>query len=135
MAAANSAPIKGDPIYITGGKYKGHNGWINNAKTQPAKMRYVIINFDGEEKTKRIRKSSIGQRPMDPTTYEEAAIQQVQVVDFHLRQAAYHLAKCNVNDWNEVARIFKLMGETAQNELQLQGTSATYYNIVFDEDD
>ena len=127
--------VKGDPIYIKGGKYKGYNGWMNDAKAQPSKMVYVIINFDGEEKAKRVRKSSIGPRPGEPSTYEEAAIQQIDAIEYHLTQAALHLAKCGVENWDEVARIFKIMGQAAQNELNALGPAATYYNVVFGDDE
>ena len=127
--------VKGLEITIIDGKYKGHEGWMNNAMKQPAKMRYVIINIDGEEVPKRISRKSIGPRVVAPASFEEAAFQQIPEVRFHMIQAALHLAKCGIEDWDEAARMFIALGIAAKGEMEALGPKAAYYNIDYAGDD
>ena len=125
-------PVKGEEINITGGSYKGKKAWKNQAKNPTAKMLYVIIDMgEGVELATRIKKKSVGPSIQPPSSYEEAAVQQIPDVHYHLKQAAYHLAKCQITDWEEAARLFTMMCHEAQMELEAEGTKATFYNVDF----
>ena len=126
-------PIRGDLLNVTAGSYKGRRVWKNNAKTDTPKMIYVIIDMgDGKEITTRIKKSSVGPPPENPTSYEEAAVQQIPDLHYHLKKAAYHLAKCQISDWEEASRLFTVLCQEAQLELEALGPKASYYNIDYD---
>ena len=81
-------PVKGQEIRIVSGNYKGVRAWKNDAKTQPLKMVYVIIELeDGTERTARIRKSSVGGTLPPPNSFEEACLQQKPEIEEQLRLA------------------------------------------------
>ena len=125
-------PIKGDEIYIASGSYKGRKAWKNEAKKHPPKSYYVIVDMgDGTELTTRILRRSVGVAPEPPTSYEEAAVQQIPDIQYHLKKAAYHLAKCQINDWEELACLFQIMCLEAQVELETLGPKAAYYNVQY----
>lgn len=123
-------PLKGDEVHFVGGKYLGKKGWMNAAKTQPAKMKYVIVDLgDGNELATRVRKDSVGQPPLPPNSYEEAALQQIPEVELALRKAARLLAKCGVQEWTEACRIFEAFGQEESQKLMALGSKATYHTI------
>ena len=128
------APVKGDPIIMIGGTYEGREGWMNDAQNQPRKMKYVILTIDGEEKTRRVSKKNIAKREM-PDLFTKAALTQVPKARYHLAMAAFHLAKCGLDDWDEAAAIFKQLGLAAQVDLEAMGANATYYNVMYDPDE
>ena len=129
-------PVKGDEVYIIAGSYKNRRAWINAAiNRNPPKMRYVIVDMgDGVELATRIKKTSIGPIPDGPSSYEEAAVQQIPDINYHLKKAAYHLAKCQISDFGELSRLFMAMYIEAQVELEALGPTASYYNIQFNSD-
>ena len=52
---------KGEAIRFVQGTYAGYVGWYNKARTQKKRSpyRYVIVDYDGELKATRVKKSSI----------------------------------------------------------------------------
>ena len=125
-------PVKGDPIYVSAGSYKGKHGWRNEAKSDTAKMAYVIIDMgNGLELATRIKKTSLGPMPQAPRNYTEAAVQQIPDIDYHLKRAAYHLAKCQIHDLQDLAQIFGAMLLEARSELDALGPKAEYYGIRY----
>lgn len=133
-------PVKGEEITIIAGSYKGKQAWKNNAKAPTPKMVYVIINMgagdDGADReiTTRIKKTSIGARPEAPSSFEEAAIQQIPEIRYHLKKAAQGLAKCQIEDWDEVCRLFQIFCLEEQIELEALGPKASYYNVQYNEE-
>ena len=133
---AEPAPVKGAEITIIAGSYSGRCAWKNDAKGTTAKMVYVIIDMgDGDELAKRIKKNNIGPPPVSPSSYEEAVVQQIADVQYHLKKAAYHLAKCQIKDWDEACRLFMIMCLEAQMEQEELGPAAAYYNVQFNQND
>lgn len=133
---ADPAPVKGEEITIIAGSYSGHRAWKNDAKGTTAKMVYVIIDMgDGNELATRIKKKNIGPPVASPSSYEEAAVQQIAAVQYHLKKAAYHLAKCQIKDWDETCRLFMIMCLEAKLEQEELGPAAAYYNVQFNQDD
>ena len=127
------APIKGNELSIIRGNYKGLKAWVNTAKTQPSKMIYVIIAMpEGDELATKVRKSSIGAPLQPPTSFEEAALQQVPEIEIALRKAATLLAKCGVtHNWDEACRLFTKIGVEEATFLAETGPKAEYFNISF----
>ena len=129
-------PVKGDPIYVSAGSYKGKHGWRNEAKSDTAKMAYVIIDMgNGLELATRIKKTSLGPIPDAPRSCTEAAVQQIPDIEHHLKRAAFHLAKCQINDLQDLNQIFGAMLLEAQMELESLGPKAQCCAVQFNEND
>lgn len=127
------APLKGQEITIVRGNYQGLKAWTNDAKPQPSKMLYVIIAMpEGDEITTKVRKTSVGPPRHDPTSFEEAALQQIPEIEIALRKAASLWAKCGVtHDWNEACRIFAQIGMEEATNLAESGPKASYFHVQF----
>ena len=65
----------------------------------------------------------------------KTAMQQIPDIKYHLQKAAYHLAKCQITDWEEAACLFQIACLEAQLKLELMGPRATYYNVNFQDPD
>ena len=132
MPSRQPEPVKGAQIYIQSGSYKGRFGWKNTAKRDTAKMAYVIVDMgNGEELATRIKKSSLGSLPDPPSSYTEAAFQQIPDIQYHLKKTAWHLAKSQADDVSEMSRLLAMLFVEAQLELHDLGNKASYYKITY----
>ena len=128
-------PVKGDPLCISGGSHKGRHGWHNEAKTDTAKMACIIVDMgNGVELVTRIKKASIGPVPEAPRSHTEPAVQQIPDIECHLKRATFHLAKCQINDLQDLNQIFGALLLEAQIELESMGPKAQDCAVQFEGD-
>ena len=82
MVKQDSKPVKGKQIVVTGGKYQGKKGWIDESegvKGFTEKQVYItFVNDDKNEVTKRVSQRSIevSEWSCPPETFTQAALDQ-----------------------------------------------------------
>jgi len=124
---------KGEQIRITGGTYRGRNGWRWKGKADTLKRTYVIIELeDGVLKGTRLSKTNVGAPWQPPTNYVEAALQQHLQIDETLDKLCMLLAKCNLTgEERDLHRAFFDRMQAARVQKLSEGQSASWFHVEF----
>ena len=130
-----------EPVRFIAGSYTGAKGYLNQTKGETPEYVYVFVDAkgDGVFKGTRVKKTSIADdsqpRP-EPTSLEEACLQQHAKVEKALRDCCKLLAQCDLGDTvsQDLFTVFVAYYEEAvevQTKLQLRG-KARYYKTFYD---
>jgi hypothetical protein len=115
MVKQDSKPVKGKQIVVTGGKYQGNKGWIDESRGEKGlteKQVYIIFVDDDKEVTKRVMQKSIevSDWSCPPETFVQAAMDQhikIQSKTKELCQLLASLEPClQRGDLDEYLRLF-----------------------------
>jgi hypothetical protein len=123
---------KGEGIRLVGGTYKDKTGWLNAAKKHTPLCYYVIVALDNEEKATRVRKTSVklGSAEAEPTSYEEACLQQHPDIDAAFDKLVQDLVKCGIHgDSQEILRIITKKLTEARVAQSMKGNKAIWRNV------
>jgi hypothetical protein len=75
----------------------GKTGWIDNEKTETAKMIYVIVDLgSGGTKRTQVNKDSVGKALRTPSSYSQVVLQQCPNIEQKLNKLCLELAKCSI---------------------------------------
>jgi hypothetical protein len=93
---------RGKAIEFIRGTYRGKIGWLNGTLGSSKCMHYVIVQTEEGDVYTRVQKTSVVTRTADsaktdskpPSSYEDAIIQQVPLIEDHIVKAANLIAQC-----------------------------------------
>ena len=129
-------PQKGDEIRFVKGSYAGCVGWVNTSKRSKKKSSYVhvIVKTEGNiEKATRVKRNSIRQTFEDPTSFEEAALQQHADLELALIRVTEIFAECGINQTIEAIRLFEEELDRSRAFQISLGNKARYRHIEWTE--
>lgn len=125
----------GDEIRFVGGKHEGKAGWIDTSKKPTPKMFYVIVNEDDGTKTAtRVMKESVvdAKRALvEPSTFEDACLQQHPEIDRMMDKLAERLAMCSVVPTDHLGTVFLKKLHKANTKQFNKGKKALWYKVDF----
>ena len=127
-----TAPQKGSTICVTRGTYRGKKGWIDIAAGEKPKMIDVILD-DGTngEIMVCIRKTSI-RLLVEPTSYEEAALQQHPKVKNKMDDVCKMMAELDIQSLERMVGIFTATLVAKMKEQNDAGDMAEWKAVDFD---
>lgn len=127
---------KGQAIRFVKGTYAGQTGWYNSVNnTKSGIYCSVIVPMkSGAEKATRVLKSSIRAPFADPTTFEEAALQQHPDLELAMINLAEMFVQCGVTRSTEAMKLLDAELTEAYSRFKLLGNKARYRGVDFHPD-
>lgn len=141
MSAADSLEErKGEPIKLLGGTAKKHQdyigAWLDKGKHPTKHYHYIIVEMEDPEDVDRTYldtckalKSNVGYPDPPPTTYIQAAFQQVPVLASRLADFSRTVAKCRIQRTRELSGIIRASLDHEARKLLVNGRRDQYYII------
>lgn len=130
----NQQPTRGRPIRFVKGTYAGRHGWIDSSRRETKSFSQAVIvaaSEDDVERCTRVLKSSFRWEFQDPTSFEEAALQQHFDMEQTMIKLAQMFVECGICDNHQATELFKAELDIAAT-LQLQkGSSARWRDVTF----
>lgn len=123
---------KGDSIRFKSGSYRGRTGWLDADKGSTERQVYVCVDMGNKEFWTRVSKESIAPPYEQPSTFEEAALQQHPEIERMMDKLVRDLARCGINGGSaEIAKIFDRKLHLANAKQAEKGSKATYWHVEY----
>lgn len=135
LKASSFIVMKGSPIRIVAGAYKGKKGWINLEKTCSSENSTAVLVKVSKDKIKAtsIRNTSFEiDQNKEPTCYAEAVLKECPNIESSLVTICRQLAQCDISqDTGGMMKVFKKMLDDAIEFQTNKGSSALYRRIAY----
>ena len=126
---------KGVPARIKSKEYKECKAWLDTGKrVTKCKVPVIIQLDDGSLKATRIDKENVDDPFSEPTSYEEAALQQLADIDYKMDILARDLARCRIQATDEMLRIFGEKLDRACTVQVSKGSRARWIHVNWDDE-
>ena len=126
------AERKGIPVRILSKKYKKCPAWRDTNHSDTRCKVHVIIEYEpGKLRGTLINKENVADDYPEPTSYEEAALQQIDQIDYAMDHLCKLLSEANIQSGEEITRIFSAKLDRATIIQFSKGTSAKWFQVNY----